>query len=107
MAKSQTSGFGSGFLAPGARQAFNELRQAFIETSILHHFDPDCHIQIKTDVLSYIIGKVLSQLTSDNLNQWHLVAFFSKKRIPAIFNIKTMTMSFWQLLKLLRLGTTI
>ena len=53
------------FLTPGAREAFNQLRQAFTEALILRHFDPKCHIRIKTDASGYAIGGVLSQLISD------------------------------------------
>ena len=84
------------FLTPGAREAFNQLRQAFTEAPILWHFDPECHIRIETDALSYAIGGKLSQLTSDqvtldsesistksNFGQWHLVVYFLRKIIPA------------------------
>ena len=50
---------------------------------ILHHFDPEHHIRVETDASGYAIGEVLSQLTSDDLGQWHLVAFFSRKMILA------------------------
>ena len=33
------------FLTPGARKAFNLLKQAFTEAPILRHFDPECHIR--------------------------------------------------------------
>ena len=72
-----------GFLTPGARKAFTELRQAFIKTLILHHFDPERHIRVEMDVSGYAIGGVLSQLTSNNLGRWHPVAFFSRKMILA------------------------
>ena len=55
---------GPKFLTPDARTAFNHLWLAFIEASILWHFDPECHIRIETDVSGYAIGGVLSQLTS-------------------------------------------
>ena len=55
------------FLTPDAREAFNQLRQAFTEAPILRHFDPECHIRIETDASGYAIGGVLSQLTSDHL----------------------------------------
>ena len=71
------------FLTLGARLTFIELRQAFVKASILYHFDPECHIRIGIDVSGYTIGGVLSQLTSDDLGQWHPVAFFSQKMIPA------------------------
>ena len=77
------------FLTPSVKEAFNQLRQAFTEALILRHFDPKCHIRIKTYASGYTIGGVLSQLTSDHLTsdqdqgQWHPVAYFSKKMIPA------------------------
>ena len=60
---------------------------------IIRHFDPEYHIWIETDALGYAIGGVLSQLDSKtrpdevviktDLDQWHQVAFFSRKMIPA------------------------
>ena len=80
-----------GFLTPKARLALIQLRQTFIESQILHYFDPKSHIPIETDTSGYAIGGVLSQLsfeispdevvTKDDLGQWHLVAFFSRKMI--------------------------
>ena len=57
------------FLTPGARLAFTELGQAFFKAPINYHFDLKDHILIETDVLSYAIGAVLRQLTSDYLSQ--------------------------------------
>ena len=34
------------FLTPGAREAFNQLKQAFTKAPILRHFDSECHIRI-------------------------------------------------------------
>ena len=72
-----------GFLTSGAKKTFTELRQAFIKAPIFHHFDPERHIRVETDASGYAIGGVLSQLTSDDSGQWHPVAFFSRKMIPA------------------------
>ena len=84
---------GPNFLTPKARSAFNRLRLAFTKAPILRHFDPECHIRIETDASGYAIGGVLSQLasgtspggvvTKTDLSQWHPVAFFSRKMIPA------------------------
>ena len=79
----------SDFLTPGARLAFIELRQAFVKASILYHFDPKRHIQIKTNASGYIIDGVPSQLTSNDLGQSHPVAFFSQKIIPAATRYET------------------
>ena len=59
LSKSQNT-VGSDFLTPGAKLAFTELRQAFLISPIFHHFDPERHIWIKTDVSSYAISGVLS-----------------------------------------------
>ena len=90
--KSRPEKAGTGFLTPEARLAFTRLRQAFVEAPILHHFDPESHIRIETDASGYAIGGVLSQLSSGtrpdgvvtkDLGQWHPIAFFSRKMIPA------------------------
>ena len=74
---------GSDFLTPGTKLTFIELRQAFLKALIFHHFDPERHIRIETDVSGYAIGRVLSQLTSDDSGRWYPVAFFSRKIITA------------------------
>ena len=79
----------TGYLTPGAKRAFTQLRQAFIKAPILRHFDLECHIQIETDASGYAIGGVLSQLTSDNSGRWHPVAFYSRKMISAETRYKT------------------
>ena len=59
-----TTEVGLSFLTPKARAAFNRLQLAFTKAPILWHFDPECHIRIKTDASGYAIGGVLSQLAS-------------------------------------------
>ncbi len=88
------------FLLPKPKRSSYAKRKAFTKTPILRHFDLECHIRIETDVSGYVIGGVLSQITSDQLSsdhathkdpnsskskigQWHPVAFFSRKIIPA------------------------
>ena len=58
-----------GYLTIEARLAFTKLRKMFFKAPILRHFDPEWHIQIKTDASGYAIGGVLSQLILDNLGQ--------------------------------------
>ncbi len=70
------------FLTFQARKAFTKLRQVFVEALILNHFDLERHIQIETDASGYAIGGSLSQLTSDDLGRWYVVAFFIRKMIP-------------------------
>ena len=71
------------FLTPKAKLVFTKLRQVFLKAPILHHFDPNRHIRIETNALGYAIGRVLNQLTMDDLCQWHQVTFFSRKMILA------------------------
>lgn len=83
----------SKFITSKARKTFNYLKQAFINASILWHFNSECHIQIETNVSSYAIRGVLNQLTSNQLTSdnsisfksnvdEYLVAYFFKKMIP-------------------------
>ena len=48
----------------------------FFKALILHHFDLEHYIRIETNVLGYTIDGVPSQLTSNDLGQWHPLAFF-------------------------------
>ena len=57
------------YLTPYTRQAFTQLRQAFTKAPILQHFDSECYIRIRTNTSGYAIGRILSQLTLDNLGQ--------------------------------------
>ncbi len=89
--------FKVGFLTLKASLAFIWWRKIFTEAPILHYFDLECHIQIKTDVSSYVIDGILSQLTTkrglasqvthktnnqpinlpSEIGPWHSIAFFS------------------------------
>ena len=71
------------------RQAFTKLRQAFVDTATLNDFDSESHIRIETNVFGYVIGRIFSLLTLNNLAQWYLTAFFSQKKIPAETCYKT------------------
>ena len=79
--RSNNSNGAIGYLTPNARQAFTQLKQAFIKALIFWHFDPKCHIRIKIDASGYAIGGVLSQFTDSG--QWTAVAYYSWKMIPA------------------------
>lgn len=57
--------FATDFLIPGARKAFIELQKAFIRTLIFRHFNLKCYICIGTNTSRYIIGTILSQITSE------------------------------------------
>ena len=70
-----------GFLTLKAKLSFTKLRKMFTKALILRHFDLECHIRIKTDASGYTIGEIISQLTLNNLGQWHLIAFYLQKMI--------------------------
>jgi hypothetical protein len=67
-----------------AQEAFDELKHQFTSAPVLRHFDPDLPIRLHTDASGFAISGILSQLHSDC--QWHPVAFFSRKCIPAECN---------------------
>ena len=72
-----------GFLTTNAKKAFLQFRRAFTKAPILQHFDSEQYIRIETDASGYAIGGVMSQMATDDLGQWHPVAYFSRKMIPA------------------------
>ena len=55
------------FLTSKARLAFIKLKQAFIEILIFHYFDSKYYIRIEINIFRYAMGRILSQLTLDNL----------------------------------------
>ena len=61
--KSRPEEIKTGFLTLKAKLAFTQLRQMFVEAPILHHFDPESHIQIEADASGYAIGGVSSKLS--------------------------------------------
>ena len=84
------------FLTSDTKKAFNYLQLVFIKAPILQYFDLESHIQIKINASGYAIGRVLSQLNlnsnaspnnsnsnKSDFDQWHPVAYFSKKMILA------------------------
>ena len=74
---------GFNYLTSVTKKTFNYLRHAFPQAPILQHFDPEWHIRIETDALGYAIGRVLTQLTLDDLGQWYPMAYHSQKMISA------------------------
>ena len=86
---SKKSNRATGYLTPEARLAFTQLRKAFTKALIFQHFNPKYHIRIETDTWGYAIGGILSQLTLDDLGQWHQVAYYLQKMIPAKTRYKT------------------
>ena len=58
--RSRTEKTGTGFFTPKARLVFTQLRQTFVETPILYHFNPENYFRIETNATSYAIDGVLS-----------------------------------------------
>ena len=71
----------SDFFTLRAKLAFTKLRQVFFKAPILHHFDLERYIRIETNASGYAIGRVLSQLTSNDSSRWYPVALISYKII--------------------------
>ena len=78
----------SNYLTPEAKRTFDQLRQVFTEAPILQHFDPEQYSRVETDAFGHAISEVLSQLTND-LGQYHPVAYFLCKIIPGKTEYKT------------------
>ena len=89
LSKSKKTVGSSDFFTSGAKLMFIKSKQAFFKAPILYHFNLECHIQIETDASGYAIIKILSQLTSDDLGQWYLMVFISRKMILAKTRYKT------------------
>ena len=73
----------TGYLTSNTKTVFIWLKKASFEISIICHFDLKYYIRIETNGFSYAIGKILSQLTLNNKDQWYLIAYFWKKKILA------------------------
>jgi len=70
-----------------AKQAFNQLRDVFMRTFILRHFDSERHIHIEINVFNYAVASILSQ--SDDEDQWHSIAFWFRIMIDIERNYET------------------
>jgi hypothetical protein len=64
------------------RKAFKKLKEVFIKTSILLHFDFKRRIRLKIDAFDFVISEIISQLI-EKIDQWHLIAFFFRKIFAA------------------------
>jgi hypothetical protein len=47
------------------RKAFKKLKEVFIKTSILLHFDSKRRIRLKIDVFDFVISEIISQLIEE------------------------------------------
>jgi hypothetical protein len=64
------------------RKAFKKLKEVFIKTSILLHFDLKRRIRLKIDVFNFAISEIIFQLI-EKIDQWHFIAFFFRKMFAA------------------------
>lgn len=55
------------FLISSAKKTLNKLKQTFINTLIFQHFNLKNHIQIETNKLGYLINKILSKLSTNEI----------------------------------------
>ena len=75
-------------------KAFKRLKNTFSSMPVLQHFDPSKPIRIETDASGFAIAGILSQPGDPTPGRpsdahWHLVAFWSRKMIPAECNYDT------------------
>ena len=56
------------FLIPEAKKIFIYLQKTLTKALIFDYFNLKSHIRIKTNALGYIISRILSQMTSDQLS---------------------------------------
>ena len=74
-----------------AAEAFRTLCAAFTEAPVLVHYDPAAAIKVETDASNFACSGILSQQQSvrGENPEWHPVAFWSRKFIPAEQNYET------------------
>ncbi|KAF4546986.1 Transposon Tf2-5 polyprotein-like protein 3 [Elsinoe fawcettii] len=68
------------------QQAFEDIRDAFTRAPILRHYDPAAPLRIESDASKFAVAAILSQLFG---TEWHPIAFWSRKMIPAECNYET------------------
>jgi hypothetical protein len=55
-------------------KTFKKLKEIFIKTSILFHFDFKRRIRLKIDVFDFAISEIIFQLIK-KIDQWHFCGF--------------------------------
>lgn len=75
------------FLTLEAKESFQKLKQVFCEEPILQYFDVSKPIRLETDASGKAIGGVFCQQDTDM--NWHPVAYYSRKMLPAEPNYET------------------
>jgi hypothetical protein len=74
-----------------AVKSFKILKQKFAEGPVLAHFDPATPCRVETDASGFAISGILSQPRPGlgGKEQWHPVAYYSRKMSPAERNYDT------------------
>jgi RNase H-like domain found in reverse transcriptase len=67
-----------------AQHTFENIKNAFVSTPVLHHFNPELCIILETDVSDYAIAAIILQI--DDNNEIHPVAFCSQSMHNAKLN---------------------
>lgn len=67
------------------KEAFESLKQAFLNGPVLSNYDPERKTQLETDASGWASGGVLSQYNTA-LQTWKPVAFYSARHSPAECN---------------------
>ena len=67
-------------LDENALKAFNDIKQALVDATLLVHVDPTAPISVAVDASDTAVGAVLQQHVGD---EWQPLSFFSKRLQPA------------------------
>jgi hypothetical protein len=78
-------------LGKESEQAFQRLKDAFLQVPILSHFERGRETRVEVDASGGAISGILSQLVPDDARvpQWRPVDFYSRKLIQAEYNYDT------------------
>ena len=74
------------FLTDEARNSFHELIRIFTTAPFLVHFDSTLRIRVETDASGFAISGIITQLHESG---WRVVAYYSRKMLPAERNYET------------------
>ena len=79
-----------------AKQAFTQLRQAFTNTIIFHHFNPECEIWIKTHNNEFLAIVIAIQILWHYLEgfKYEVIVFINYNNFCHFMDIKNL--SFYQ-----------
>lgn len=90
------------FLNSEVKKFFEKLKNVFCKKHVLQHFHLSKAIRWETDASENATEDVWSKQDSDK--NWHLVAFFLRKILPAKKNYKTHDAKLWVIIICFKLG---